>query len=131
MREADVDEELHPGFITPTKVQAENIAAIERSIGKLGFERAVAEEYDHRMDLFGTQTKQYFQGFGVFVVLMQGVLEFVGLFIDFLCPGLLPGTAEYPSLHVFSFDYKDTEFWNDDVINLSAAIFGRQGHIFY
>lgn len=68
--------------------------------------------------------QQSFQRFDVLIVLVQWILKFMGVFVDFLGPGLLVGRAEYPALHVFGFNYEHPVTRHNDVVDLCGAIIG-------
>ena len=61
----------------------------------------------------------------MFIVLMQRVLKFRGVFEYFLRPLLLIGTTKNPTFHVLCFNNKNSVFWDDDVINLSELLDDR------
>lgn len=87
-----------------------------------GFEGAAANEGDDRMQVLGVDTKAGFQGFEVFVVLPQRVLEFKGAFAKSLRPLRLPLGAEDPAAHVLRFQYEDAVDRQKDVIDLRRAV---------
>lgn len=68
-----------------------------------GFEGAATNESDDRMQVVGAETKGGFQGFEVFVVLPQWVLEFEGAFVELLRPLRLLLAAEDPAAHILRF----------------------------
>ena len=65
----------------------------------------------------------------MFVVLMQWVLKFIWMFIDFLCPGLLIVTPENPTFHIFCFDDENPIAGDDNMVDLCRAIIGGKRHI--
>lgn len=65
----------------------------------------------------------------MFVVLVKRVLEFLGVTIDLLGPLALFGIANDPAFHVLGFHHKHAVPADDNVINLSGAVFGGQGDV--
>lgn len=59
------------------------------------------------MQVLGVNAKGGFQGFEVFVVLPQRVLEFEGAFVELLRPLRLLLAAEDPAAHVLRFQHED------------------------
>lgn len=78
--------------------------------------------YDYREDMIGIDSKYLFQNLGMFIVLVKGILKFVGLPVNLLCPRLLNGATEYPSRHVFGFNHEDAISGYDDMVYLRGSI---------
>lgn len=94
-----------------------------------GFEGAAANEADHRVQMFGADAKGGFQGFEVFVVLPQWVLEFEGAFVELLRPLRLLLGAEDPAAHVLRFQHEDAVGREEDVVDLCGAVRRVQGDV--
>ena len=60
---------------------------------------------------------------------MQRVLKFLRIFEDLLRPIPLSGVTEDPPLHILGFQHKNAVPGNDDVVDLSGAVFRGQGDV--
>lgn len=124
---------LELGFIEDGLCEAEDVVGASAAVGDVGghvgFEGAVAHEDHDGVYRIRRQLQEGAQGFGVFVILSQRVLE-GGLFtIDHLGPFGLFFRSVYPAPHVFGFDAENPEARYNNVIDLSAAVFRRQRDI--
>ena len=95
-----------------------------------GFESAVADKDDHREHFIGIQFQGRLQGLGMFVILMQWVLEGVRAPAKLLGPEFLLGIAEYPAFIILGFNDENTMPGNDNMVDLRGPVFCRQRHIF-
>lgn len=67
-----------------------------------------------------------FQGFEVFIVLPQRVLEFEGAFVELLRPLCLFLAAKDPAAHVLRFQHEDAVGREEYVVNLRGAVWRVQ-----
>ena len=77
--------------------------------------------------MLGADAKGGFQGFEVFVVLAQRVLELEGAFVELLRPLRLFLAAEDPAAHVLRFQHEDAVAREEYVVDLRGAVRGVQG----
>ena len=82
------------------------------------------------MDFFFWDVEQLGQSTDVRIVLPQRILELMLLFEMYLRPFGAFGIGKNPTHIIFCFDHEDSEFGNDDVINLRGSLFRRNRHIF-
>ena len=81
------------------------------------------------MQVLGADAQGGFQGFEVFVVLPQRVLEFEGAFVEFLRPLRLFLAAEDPAAHVLRFQHEDAVGREEYVVDLRGAVRRAQGDV--
>lgn len=81
------------------------------------------------MQVFWADAKGGFQGFEVFVVLAQRVLEFEGAFVALLRPLRLLFAAEDPAAHVLRFQHEDAVGREEYVVDLRGAVWCVQGDV--
>lgn len=79
--------------------------------------------------MLGVDAKGGFQGFEVFVVLPQRVLEFEAALAKHLRPLRLLLAAEDPAAHVLRFQHEDTVGREKYVVDLRGAVWRVQGEI--
>lgn len=104
--------------------------AADHVVGQGGFELAgIPHKAHYGMEMRFRQAEEFFQGFGVAVVLMQRVLKAELLAIQRLRPLGLLRVAEDPAFHVLRFDHEDAEARDDDVVDLGGAVGGGQGDV--
>ncbi len=65
--------------------------------------------------------KQGLKGFYMLIVLVQRILELIGLTVYFLRPRFLFGASEYPAAHIFGLDHEDAIFGEDNLIYLGSS----------
>jgi len=97
---------------------------INHILGQLRLERRITDKHHQRVNRGSRNIQQGFQRFDVLIVLVQWVLKFMGVFVDFLGSGLLVGRAEYPALHIFGFNYEHAVARHNNVVDLCGAIIG-------
>lgn len=71
-----------------------------------------------------------FQRFGVLIILVQWILKFRTIAVDFLRPQLLMSRAEDPAFHVLGLDHEHPEFGHHYMIDLGGTILGGQRDVF-
>ena len=81
------------------------------------------------MQVLGVNAKGGFQGFEVFVVLPQRVLESERAFVKLLRPLRLLLAAEDPAAHVLRFQYEDAVGREEYVVDLCGAVWRAQGDV--
>jgi len=74
-------------------------------------------------------SEEFREGFGVPIVLAQGVLEMTFLPIKDLRPLGLLLVSINPALDVLRFNHEDPVFRDNDMVDLGCPIGGRYGHI--
>lgn len=79
--------------------------------------------------MLGADAKGGFQGFEVFVVLPQRVLELEGAFVELLRPLRLLLAAEDPAAHVLRFQHEDAVGREEYVVDLRGAVWRVQGDV--
>ncbi|MNE56884.1 hypothetical protein D3C80_1518230 [compost metagenome] len=94
-----------------------------------GLEGAGADEGDDRVQVLRVYPEGGFQGFEVFVVLPQRVLEFEGAFVELLRPLGLLFAAEDPAVHILRFQHENTVHRDENVVDLGGAVRGVQGDV--
>lgn len=82
------------------------------------------------MQLFWSDLQAVFKRLDVAVVLPEGILELVGVPVDFLGPGRLFFPGEDPAFHVLGFDHENPVAGHDHMVDLGGAVFNRQSHVF-
>ena len=88
-------------------------------------EGGIADKGNHREDLFIAKPEQRLQGAGMFLILMQRILEAMVATIDLLGPVLLLLAAEDPALHILGLDREYTIDGDDHMVDLGGSILGR------
>lgn len=101
---------------------ADKADALGHVVRHFGFEGAATDEGDDRMQVLEADAKGGFQGFEVFVVLPQRVLEFGRALVKLLRPLCLLLAAEDPAAHVLRFQSEDAVDRQKDVIDLRGAV---------
>lgn len=92
----------------------------------LGLEGAAAGKGDHRVQVLGADAKGGFQGFEVFVVLSQWILELEAALVELLRPLSLLLAAEDPHAHVLRFQHKDAVGREKYLVDLRSAVWRVQ-----
>lgn len=99
--------------------------APDHIVGHVSFGLSSTHENDYVVNLVGCKPEGMLNGFNVFIVLPEWILETRFPSIDDLCPFSASFASEYPSTHVFRFDHKNAEAGYDEMINLSGAVISR------
>lgn len=86
-----------------------------------GFEFSNAREANHVMKLRCRQAQQVRQSADMPSILLDGILKSVFFTVKHLGPFAVVRRTEYPSFVIFGFDHKNSEFRQDDMIDLRNA----------
>ena len=95
--------------------------AIEDVAGQWSFKFGTADEEDEGMNGILAEAEELRQGFYMEMVLMERILEAVLGSIDLLGPLALLFRPEDPAFVVLRLDDEDTEFRDDDVVDLGGT----------
>lgn len=110
--------------------EPEITAQIDHIVRHGRLELAVADENDQRKQLVRIKRQRRLQRLGMFVILVQRILELARVPVNLLGPSLLLGITEDPAFHIFGFYDEYAIARDNDMINLRRAILGRQGNVF-
>lgn len=86
------------------------------------------EEHDGAEQL-SLQFQKLSKAFDVAVILTKRILKPILVTVDALTPGAVLLAAENPTLHVLGLDYEDTEYGNQNMIQLCCAILRRKNDV--